>query len=197
MSKICKIEGCDGDYVARGWCRKHYLRWWKYGDVNTVKHSDGGQGRITPKQAQRYLELTGTEQGDTDQPEESPSTHEIAWAAGIIEADGCFTHKNHGDLGVQVSQKEPWLVHELNRLFGGRIKDTGVGGNYWEWRLSGARARGMAMTVYQFMSPQEQSKVREALESAKRWRDALKTVIEEDRTMTYEELNAEPRERYA
>lgn len=30
--KICQIEGCPDPVESRGWCNKHYLRWWKYGD---------------------------------------------------------------------------------------------------------------------------------------------------------------------
>lgn len=29
---ICTIEGCEGRVVGRGYCRKHYTRWDRYGD---------------------------------------------------------------------------------------------------------------------------------------------------------------------
>lgn len=32
---ICKIDNCDAKVLARGWCQKHYLKWWKHGDPNT------------------------------------------------------------------------------------------------------------------------------------------------------------------
>ncbi len=32
--KNCSIETCDGKHYARGWCRAHYVRWWRTGDVN-------------------------------------------------------------------------------------------------------------------------------------------------------------------
>jgi hypothetical protein len=28
----CAIAGCDRVAVTRGWCRKHYARWWRGGD---------------------------------------------------------------------------------------------------------------------------------------------------------------------
>lgn len=30
--KICKIDECERKYYARGWCYKHYQRWWKHDD---------------------------------------------------------------------------------------------------------------------------------------------------------------------
>lgn len=30
--KECSINGCEGELLARGLCRKHYLRWYKHGD---------------------------------------------------------------------------------------------------------------------------------------------------------------------
>lgn len=29
---ICSVEGCEREARARGWCMKHYHRWWKHGD---------------------------------------------------------------------------------------------------------------------------------------------------------------------
>jgi len=30
--KICKVEGCNGKFYAKNYCRKHYERLYKYGD---------------------------------------------------------------------------------------------------------------------------------------------------------------------
>lgn len=32
LGKICQIEGCENSNEARGWCKKHYMRWRKTGD---------------------------------------------------------------------------------------------------------------------------------------------------------------------
>ena len=31
-AKVCSISDCDRPFLARTYCRKHYGRWWKYGD---------------------------------------------------------------------------------------------------------------------------------------------------------------------
>lgn len=28
----CSVRGCRRPVKARGWCNRHYLRWWKHGD---------------------------------------------------------------------------------------------------------------------------------------------------------------------
>lgn len=33
----CKIQGCESPVESRGYCRKHYKRWYKYGDPHRVK----------------------------------------------------------------------------------------------------------------------------------------------------------------
>lgn len=32
MTKQCTIDGCGRVHEARGWCKKHYNRWWRHGD---------------------------------------------------------------------------------------------------------------------------------------------------------------------
>lgn len=43
MTERCRIEGCDGPAQRRGWCRKHYLRWWKTGDPLAVRRTPTGE----------------------------------------------------------------------------------------------------------------------------------------------------------
>lgn len=31
----CKIDGCEGQHEARGWCARHYVRWHRTGDPET------------------------------------------------------------------------------------------------------------------------------------------------------------------
>lgn len=32
--RVCSIDGCSDPYVARGWCSKHYSRWYKWGSTH-------------------------------------------------------------------------------------------------------------------------------------------------------------------
>ena len=41
MATICSIEDCASPVKARGWCRKHYLRWWFHGDPNVINNNRG------------------------------------------------------------------------------------------------------------------------------------------------------------
>jgi len=33
MTKMCTIEGCQKPVFARGYCQRHYTRWYKYADT--------------------------------------------------------------------------------------------------------------------------------------------------------------------
>lgn len=37
---ICTVEDCEKPSSARGWCKKHYSRWFRYGDVNIRKNTE-------------------------------------------------------------------------------------------------------------------------------------------------------------
>ena len=42
MSDVtCSIEGCTEPLSARGWCRKHYSRWYNHGDPRRVRKLRG------------------------------------------------------------------------------------------------------------------------------------------------------------
>lgn len=45
----CSIDGCDSVARCRGWCRKHYRRWWRYGDPLA-----GGASRIVGDDLARF-----------------------------------------------------------------------------------------------------------------------------------------------
>src|SRR5699024_4027085 len=34
----CSVEECDKPYYAKGYCKRHYLQWYRWGDPLIVKH---------------------------------------------------------------------------------------------------------------------------------------------------------------
>jgi hypothetical protein len=145
----CEVPRCDKLHLAKGLCARHYKRWRRHG------HPGGGRA-------------------DTPRATTSPTTAELHWAAGFLEGDGFFggrfgNHEGGAGQGVTATQcyKDP--LFRLQRLFGGTIGEQtrrNPGANHnraWVWRVYGARARGVMMTLYPMLSPRRQKQVREAL----------------------------------
>ena len=56
----CKIENCQREHYARGWCKLHYQRFWKSGDpgTNELMKNENGMG-TTDKRGYRILKVDG------------------------------------------------------------------------------------------------------------------------------------------
>lgn len=103
-----------------------------------------------------------------------PSLLDIAWAAGVYEGEGSCVIRRKSDVNrsacISVVQKDRWLCDRLRMLFGGSVgKDIRATAGRLEkmvfycWRLTGMRARGFMMTIYKFLSPRRQLRIKEAL----------------------------------
>jgi len=97
----------------------------------------------------------------------SSSTKDICWTAGFLEGEGSFTGFGKDDgtgqvTAVQVNQES---VSRLLSLYGGtvRLRSTPRGKPLWVWTVTGARARGVAMTMYSLMSEKRKRQIRELL----------------------------------
>ena len=100
-------------------------------------------------------------------PTTHPSTHDIAWAAGIFEGEGHARRIGPGGVTVTVAQKDRWILDRLRDLFGGSVNSMqSQGHEYQRWTLCGQLARGFLMTVYTFLSPWRRRQVQMALDSA-------------------------------
>lgn len=100
-----------------------------------------------------------------------PTTAELHWIAGFLEGEGCFRfsstteHSNAKQVSREPLDRLQSLVggairphsHALQRARGGKGKDG------WTWYVSGARARGIMMTLYPLLSTRRQGQVRTAL----------------------------------
>lgn len=91
-----------------------------------------------------------------------PSSQEIAWAAGIIEGEGSFTVSSENWVRVMVSQKDPEILFRLQEILGGTVSLRHVGGTP-KWQCHGARARGVTMTIYKFLSQRRKTQARKLL----------------------------------
>ncbi len=43
---LCKIQGCDNPVQARGWCGKHYMRWYQHGSPTALLIRRGGPDKF-------------------------------------------------------------------------------------------------------------------------------------------------------
>lgn len=104
---------------------------------------------------------------------------EIAWAAGFLEGEGSFGVARYkkrpwtGSAIVAAVQKQREPLARLHALFGGNdpkqyfkagpTKDKSV----WQWRVYGATAIGVMLTVYTFMSSRRKGQIRDAVVSCR------------------------------
>lgn len=105
----------------------------------------------------------------------SPESVEIGWAAGLYEGEGSCSVRSHdnGKHGMQilVCQKERWVCDRLREMFGGSVSHYNhhrnslrpYPTNMHVWRATCSRAMGFAMTIYRFLSPHRQERIRQAL----------------------------------
>lgn len=101
-----------------------------------------------------------------------PGIPDLAWAAGIFEGEGsaCYASQT---TRLSVSQNKPWILSRLRLIFGGRVsiqknRQNKLSKNpQWLWSVSGARARGVGMTIYAWLSPHRQAQIRRALHISK------------------------------
>ena len=116
--------------------------------------------------AKARLANCGKERIGTGKATVSPTTRDLEWAAGFLEGEGCFS-KSHAS-AIQVN---PEPIGRLMKLFGGSVlirwrgKDT-RGYKRQEarvWSTSGARARGVMMTLYSLLTEKRKGQIREAL----------------------------------
>lgn len=97
-------------------------------------------------------------------PTERPALKDIYWAAGIYEGEGSCHGSHRSNIQCRVGQKDRWLCDRLRALFGGHVcATTNQGKPFYNWAMSGARARGFLMTIYTLMSPRRQDQIVSAL----------------------------------
>ena len=104
----------------------------------------------------------------------SVATQSITWAAGFLEGEGHFAFYGTTPQ-IQASQVQLDPLRKLHALFHGHVRGPYQHQNkkhspYYEWELAGAKAVGLMMTLYTFMSPIRQTQIKKALFE---WRSRL------------------------
>lgn len=103
------------------------------------------------------------------------STVQLAWAAGVLEGEGCFycppLNTSRG-IALIVEMTDYDVMVKLYNLFGvgiiSKVKRKTVNGkDTMRWSASGGHAMSIMYTVYPFMGERRQEKIREC---ALRWR---------------------------
>ena len=99
------------------------------------------------------LEATGT-----------PTNMDIAWAAGWFDGEGSMRKQRKNSQQCHMGQKDRWVLDKFKAFFGGSIHERQMNGQpFYDWHISGARCRGFLMTIYTFLSPRRQERIRAVL----------------------------------
>jgi len=98
---------------------------------------------------------------------------DVYWAAGFLEGEGCFLGPNRSRRSHSVSagQVNRQPLRDLQDVVGGRIRlarKAKPRSNIFQWVVYGARARGLMMMVYPFMSNVRKDQIRIALSPSPR-----------------------------
>ena len=105
--------------------------------------------------------------------------HELYWAAGFMEGEGCFSlrdrqaeAKGTASLSCKASQVNPEPLYRLKELFGGPVYGPYKGTPsmkvrnrqpFYEWSVSGRQAAQVFMTLYPLMSDVRKKQIRRGM----------------------------------
>ncbi len=99
------------------------------------------------------------------------SSIDIAWAAGFLEGEGCFSRPS-GDMMVSASQVQREPLKRLKGIFGGTIKKNKRENDNWQdvytWWVTGRKAAQCMMTILCLMSPRRSERIVESLRTWKK-----------------------------
>ena len=95
--------------------------------------------------------------GNTPKSTKTPVIIDLAWAAGFLEGEAAFNGQR-----IVATQKFIEPLTKLQHHFGGRIRQ-GNGRKsplIFVWTVSGARARGVALTLFSFLSSRRRAQIK-------------------------------------
>jgi hypothetical protein len=93
-----------------------------------------------------------------------PIQRDLGWAAGFYEGEGsCFYSKTARSHRLVINQVEREPLERMIQYFGGHIHSIPArlrSQQSWRWQCYGARARGIALTLYALLSKKRQAQIR-------------------------------------
>jgi len=92
---------------------------------------------------------------------------DLYWAAGFLEGEGCFSAMPSKSGHIEACQVNLEPLTRLAEIFGGNVvKRKGrnaKASDYWDWNISGSRARGVMLTLFLLLSNHRQAQIIKAL----------------------------------
>ena len=91
---------------------------------------------------------------------QSPAIADLYWAAGFMDGEACFNNNR-----IKVAQKDRESLDRLKHWFGGNISQGNGKANpdIFVWSVSGARARGVMLTLFSMLSQRRRLQIRKAV----------------------------------
>ena len=111
------------------------------------------------------LQQSLTQQSKVPKATRTPTVRDLEWAAGFLEGEGNFrgVDKGEGTARVRCSQCNREPMDRIVALFGGSLtflkRRSPERQDVWSWQLSGARARGVMLTLYSLMSQKRKEQI--------------------------------------
>ncbi len=97
--------------------------------------------------------------------------NKLEWAAGFLEAEGCFHYKRGGQLTVSAAQVKDGSLEQLQGIFGGKIyrknDQHGPTSACRVWMVTNQKAAEVSMTMFCLMSPKRQGEIKVGLDQWK------------------------------
>ena len=118
MTRKCKVEDCDNDTSkgAHGFCGKHYLRWTRYGRLNTIVNR--GSGYTIDSQAYVVLFINGKRQYEHIVVAERALGKPLPKGAVVHHVDGQQWNNEPSNLVICPDQAYHMLLHRRMKELG-------------------------------------------------------------------------------
>ena len=91
--RTCSVDGCNGEYACKGYCRKHYKRFWKHGDPHTCAWERPTTGTAWERLEQKVKKV-------------DHGFHQPCW-----EFTGALTNNGYGQMGYECKK---YYTHRIS-----------------------------------------------------------------------------------